>query len=255
LVTHAHASIEVLVLDHLVVLLTEEALLELHRLCIGALELTDLEVKGVYGGFELVTVSYDDVKLSISLIDVNIAVLNCFIEPPDPILQVSLFLLKDLNSQPLLIAVLLPCPELVLGIKLCLLLSLADLMAMVGLMVELLDFSSKLVVVCSHILQVAIGMDNVSALLLKLSLHSLDLLIYVDAFITSVMDGLLHRVKIALEISDDFGLVPQSVLVVSLAVLSLTLETPDSAIQVQDDLLEYLEVALTGLMILDLLTV
>jgi hypothetical protein len=73
--------------------LAEETLLELHRLSIRALELTHLEIKGVHCSFYLITVSEDDVKLSISLIDVNITVFNCVIEPSDPILKISLLLI------------------------------------------------------------------------------------------------------------------------------------------------------------------
>lgn len=101
---------------------------------------------------------------------------------------------------------------------------------MIGLMVELLDFSSELVIVCSHVLQVTIGMDYVSALLLELSLDALDLFIHVDALITSVMDGFLHRVKVALKVTNYLGLIPQSIFMVSLAVLGLTLKAPDSPI-------------------------
>jgi hypothetical protein len=155
----------------------------------------------------------------------------------------------------LVIAILFLLAEFILGLELYLLLAFADIVAVVSLMVELLDLPSQLVVVEAHVLEIGVRVGNVDASLFNLALDPLDLLINCDALITSIVDVLFNRLKIALEVADDLSLIPQSVLVVSLAVLDLPLEASDSSAEVLDHLLQELVIAFSGLVILNLISV
>lgn len=107
------------------------------------MEFTNLEIKAANCCLDLIAVSENKIKLSISLFDVDISVFNSVIETSDPILKVAFFLVENLDSESLVIAFLLLLSQIVLSLELKLLLSLANIVSVVCLVVKLLDVSSE----------------------------------------------------------------------------------------------------------------
>ena len=98
-------------------------------------------------------------------------------------------------------------------------------------------------------------MHDIITSLIDLALYSLDLLIHLDAFLATIVNILLDLVELALKVTNYLRLVPQSVFMVSLAVLDLPLEASDASSQVHDNLRKELEFTLSRLMALDLLSI
>lgn len=76
LVTHTSSVIEVLVLNNLVVFLTEESLLKFNRLGIDSSNISDLEVKSLNSRLNLVTLSQDSVKFPVCLVNVETSLVD-----------------------------------------------------------------------------------------------------------------------------------------------------------------------------------
>lgn len=91
LISNSNTFIQILVLDHLRVLLTEESLLQLYCLPIGSNELLNLILKAVNAATDLVTVSQCAIELHRSLFKMHNSLFNIFCQQLDSIVELSLF--------------------------------------------------------------------------------------------------------------------------------------------------------------------
>lgn len=98
-------------------------------------------------------------------------------------------------------------------------------------------------------------MRNVSATLLDVSLNNLDLLINLNSFISTVVDVLLYRIEVALEMSDSLVLVTEPLFMVSLASANLPFKGSDTSLQLCDHILQRLKVTLKDWSVLYLLSI
>jgi len=96
---------------------------------------------------------------------------------------------------------------------------------------------------------------NVGAALIDVSLDNLDLLVYLNSFIATVMDVLFYCVKVALEVTDCLALVAKSLFMVSLASANLPFKGPDTSLQLCYHVLQGLKVTFTDLVVFNLLSV
>lgn len=76
-------------------------------------------------------------------------------------------------------------------------------MTMCCLIVKLLDVSSNRVVVDADRLKVRVSVHDIIAALIDLALHSLDLLIHLDAFLATIVNILLDLVELSLKVSNN----------------------------------------------------
>ena len=83
------------------------------------------------------------------------------------------------------------------------------------------------------------------------TLHSLDLVKDLDALSLIVLNGALNLLQITTQIVDNFILLTDAVLMITLARADLVFKASNLSLQVTNDFLKNLEVSLTSLMILD----
>ena len=128
-------------------------------------------------------------------------------------------------------------------------------MIVCNLLVKALDVSSQGVVVQAELLQIRRGPRYLHVSLVNRPFDLLGLIVDRDTLVLSVFDLLLCRFKVSLQDLHSFLLITDPVFVLSLLSADLVLKATSASLQVVEDLLKDLEVALPRLMILDLLSV
>lgn len=98
-------------------------------------------------------------------------------------------------------------------------------------------------------------MRNFHATLLDVSFNNLDLIVNLNSFISTVVDVLLHRIEVALEMSDCLVLVTESLFMISLASANLSFKGSNTSLQLCDHILQTLKVTLKYRCILYLLAI
>lgn len=98
-------------------------------------------------------------------------------------------------------------------------------------------------------------MGDLSKTVVDLALEGLDLLVYLDSLLSSVVDLLLQALQFTLQVSNYFVLFPDAVLMISHALTHLSLDSAGASLQIADCLLKGLVVPLAGLVVLDLVSV
>lgn len=128
--------------------------------------------------------------------------------------------------------VLLLLPQFVLRLEVPLLLSLSHIVTVCRIVVQLLNIPPKPVVVQAHAFKVRRCVSDIEAALLDLPLDTLDSIVNLDALVAAVVDGLLGRLEIGLEVPDDLALLSELVFVVALALRDLALKSTDAPLQI-----------------------
>ncbi len=98
-------------------------------------------------------------------------------------------------------------------------------------------------------------MSNFLVTVINCAFDSLDLVKHLDPFSLIILNGSLDLFQIPTQIVDNFILLTDAVLMITLARADFVFEPSYLSLQVCDDFLEDLEISLTCLVILDFLTV
>jgi hypothetical protein len=141
LICDACALVQLLALDHLLVLLAEKSLLELDCLGIGAGELLDLIVESGHRLFYLVTISQGCVELAVSFLDSEHFLVNSLGQGTDSVVQLAIFTVKHLKAEFLVLNFLLTPALVSLELEYVVLLLLLNVMAIRDFSVKTFDVS------------------------------------------------------------------------------------------------------------------
>lgn len=255
LIGYSHSLVQVLILDDFGVLGPEESLLQLDGLAIRSDKLLHLILEVVDAGSDLVTVSDCAVELGRRLFKGERSLVDVVAQHLGSISELPLLAVEHLNSQLLLVDLLLAPPLVSSQLEDAVLLLLLDVVLVGDVRVQLLDVSAAGVVVETHLLELGRSLCDLMVAVVDGALHGLDLVEHLDALSLVVLDCPLHLLQVSIQVVNDFVLIANSVLVVPLARANLVLKAAHLPLQVCDDLLEDLEISLTSLVVLNLLSV
>ena len=147
LLTHTGASVEVLVLDDLIVFGAVKPFLQLNCLPVAPNELSHVVVEAAHCLVHLFTLSEDTLELGVCLLNVEGSSFNNLSLTPDPFIHGALFFVQDLQPKLLVLHLFFFQPQITSQLEYSRLLSLLRVLALPALIVKLFNLSAQLIVV------------------------------------------------------------------------------------------------------------
>jgi len=98
-------------------------------------------------------------------------------------------------------------------------------------------------------------MSNIRGALVYLSFDTLDLIVDLDTFISSVMNSLFKGLQVTLKMPNSLALISESIFMVPLALSSFVLKRSDPSLELLHNTLKQLIVPFSCLMVLNLVSV
>lgn len=126
---------------------------------------------------------------------------------------------------------------------------------MSDIVMQLLDITSEDVVVVADLVEVRASVVDLDVALFDSPLYLLNLIIDLNTLFLALMNALVDVVLVALEMRDDLGLVSEALLIFLARLLDLVLQASYLSLQVGHHVLQDLVIAISCLVILDLISV
>lgn len=142
LISYPGGLVQLLPLNDLLVLLTEESLLQLDSLGIRSGELLDLIVKGGHGLLDCVAISQSSVQLAIGLLNSEDLLVDGVRQCADSVIKLALLTVQDLEAQFLVLDLFLTASEVTLLLENVVLLLLLNIVVVSDFAVKTFDISS-----------------------------------------------------------------------------------------------------------------